>query len=125
MIKDMPIMSSVIALIILGVTFIVIDVINAKPKQFYGTIIDKHYKAERNSNGTGYGMTSNGKMGVVVTSESEPEKFLVMVEIENGKIFTVECSPELYYKKQIGEKIECNNHICSFTGMSWSKKGVR
>lgn len=125
MFEEMPIMSSVIALIILGITFIVIDGINTEPKPFYGTVIDKHYKAERNSTGTGYGMTSNGKMGVVVVSESEPEKFLVIVETENGKIVTVKCSPELYYKKQIGERIECNNYIGYFTGMSWVLKGVR
>ena len=125
MFEEMPIMSSVIALIILGITLIVIDGINTEPKPFYGTVIDKHYKAERNSTGAGYGMTSNGKMGVVVSSESEPEKFLIMVETENGKIVTVKCSPELYYKKQIGEKIECNNYIGSITGMSWALKGVR
>lgn len=125
MFEEMPVMSSVIALIILGITFIVIDGINTEPKPFYGTVIDKRYKAERNSTGTGYGMTSNGKMGVVVTSESEPEKFLVMVKTESGQIVTVKCSPELYYEKEIGEEIDCVNYVGSFTGMSWSLKGVR
>ena len=117
------------SLIIGGICLILVlfcvDMFGGEDKYFEGTVIDKHYKAERNSTGTGYGMTSNGKMGVVVTSESEPEKFLVMVKTENAQIFTVKCSAELYYKKEIGEQIECNNYIGYFTGMSWSLRGVR
>tara|TARA_R110002111_G_scaffold59176_3_gene99689 strand:- start:74 stop:451 length:378 start_codon:yes stop_codon:yes gene_type:complete len=125
MIKEMPIVSSVIALIILGIAFIIIDGVNAEPQPFYGTVIDKHYKAEVNTTGTGYGMTSSGKSGVVMTSEHESEKFLVMVKTSKGNVVTVECSAELYYKKQVGEKIDCNNYIGSYTGMSWALKGVR
>ena len=123
--EDMPIVSSIIAIIILGLTFLLIDGIASKPEPFYGSVIDKHYKAERNITGTGYGMTSNGTSGVIVTSEHECEKFLLMVKTENGNVVTVECEPELYYEKQIGQKIYCKAYKGFFTGSTWSMYGVR
>ena len=125
MFEDMPIVSSLIAIIILGLAFFLIDGIASKPEPFYGTVIDKHYKAERNSTGTGYGMTSSGKRGVIVTSEHESEKFLLMVKTDNGKVITIECKPELYYEKQVGQKIDCKAYKGFFTGSTWSMYGVR
>ena len=125
MFEDMPIVSSIIAIFILGIAFILIDVIASKPEPFYGSVIDKHYKAERNSTGTGYGMTSNSKSGVIVTSEHESEKFLVMVKTETVKVVTVECEAELYYEKQVGQKIYCNAYKGFFTGWTWALYGVR
>ena len=125
MFEDMPIVSSIIAIFILGLAFLLVDGIASKPEPFYGTVIDKRYKAERNSTGTGYGMTSSGKGGVIVTSEHESEKFLLMVKTENGKVVTVECEPELYYEKQVGQKIDCKAYKGFFTGANWSMYGVR
>lgn len=125
MFEDMPIVSSLIAIFILGLAFFLIDGIASKPEPFYGTVIDKHYKAERNSTGTGYGMTSSGKSCVIVTSEHESEKFLLMVKTDNGKVVTVECEPELYYEKQVGQKIDCKAYKGFFTGSTWSMYGVR
>ena len=125
MFEDMPIVSSIIAIFILGIAFILIDVIESKPEPFYGSVIDKHYKAERNSTGFGYGMTSGGKSGVIVTSENESEKFLVMIKTETGKVVTVECEAELYYEKQVGQKFDCNAYKGLFTGWTWSMHGVR
>ncbi len=125
MFEDMPIVSSLIAIFILGLAFFLIDEIASKPEPFYGTVIDKHYKAERNSTGTSYGMTSSGKSGVIVTSEYESEKFLLMVKTDNGKVVTVKCEPELYYEKQVGQKIDCKAYKGFFTGSTWSMYGVR
>ena len=125
MFEDMPIVSSLIAIIILGLAFFLIDGIASKPEPFYGTVTDKHYKAERNSTGTGYGMTSSGKRGVIVTSEHESEKFLLMVKTDNGKVITIECKPELYYEKQVGQKIDCKAYKGFFTGSTWLMYGVR
>lgn len=125
MFEDMPIVSSLIAIFILGLAFFLIDGIASKPEPFYGTVIDKHYKAERNSTGTSYGMTSSGKSGVIVTSEHESEKFLLMVKTDNGKVVTVKCEPELYYEKQVGQKIDCKAYKGFFTGSTWSMYGVR
>lgn len=125
MFEDMPIVSSLIAIFILGLAFFLIDGIASKPEPFYGSVIDKYYKAKRNSTGTGYGMTSSGKSGVIVTSEHESEKFLLMVKTDNGKVVTVECEPELYYEKQVGQKIDCKAYKGFFTGSTWSMYGVR
>ena len=125
MFEDMPIVSSIIAIVILGLAFILIDGIASKPESFYGSVVDKHYKAERNSTGTGYGMTSSGKSGIIVTSEHEDEKFLIMVKTESGKVVTVECEPEVYYQKEVGQKIDCNAYKGYFTGWTWSLHGVR
>lgn len=125
MFEDMPIVSIIIAIVILGLSFILIDGIASNPESFYGSVVDKHYKAERNSTGTGYGMTSSGESGVIVTTEHEDEKFLIMVKTEGGKVVTVKCEPEVYYKKEVGQKIECNVYKGYFTGWTWSLNGVR
>lgn len=125
MFKDAPIFTSIIAILVLSTVFLLIDGLASKPEVFYGNVIDKHYKAERNSSGTGYGMTTNGKSGVILTSESEPEEFLIMVKTKSGKIVTVKCKPELYYDKQIGDKIECNSYKGLFTGFVWSNRGSK
>ena len=125
MFEDMPIVSSLIAIFFLGLAFFLIDGIASKPEPFYGSVIDKHYKSERNSTGTGYGMTSSSKSGVIVTSEHESEKFLLMVKTDNGKVVTVECEPELYYEKQVGQKVDCKAYKGFLTGSTWSMYGVR
>lgn len=125
MFEDMPILSSIIAIIIAAFGFLLIDTIASKPEVFYGNVIDKHYEAESDRTGTGVGVTSSGNTGVVFTSESEPEKFLLIVKTQSGKIVTIKCKPELYYEKEIGERIEFNAYKGLFTGTVWSNRGVR
>ena len=125
MFEDMPIVSSIIAIVILATAFFLIDGIASKPEAFYGNVIDKHYKAERTSVGTGTAVGSNGNVGVVTTTEVDPEEFLIMVKTESGKIVTVNCEPELYYEKEIGERIDCNAYKGLFTGIVWSSYGIR
>lgn len=125
MFKHMPIVSSLIAIFILGLAFFLIDGIASKPEPFYGSVIDKHYKAEITSVGTGTAVGSNGSVGVVTTTETDPEEFLIMVKTETGKIVTVKCEPELYYEKQVGQKIDCKAYKGLFTGATWSMYGLR
>ena len=125
MFKDMPISSSIISIIILATVFFLIDATASKPQAFEGNVIDKYYKAESYNTGTGIGVTSSGKAGVVMTSERESEKFILMVKTKNKKIVTVNCEPELYYKKKIGELIEYNAYKGFFTGIVWVFLGVR
>lgn len=118
------IVSIIVAIIGLGIGFILIDGLASKPESFSGIIIDKNYNAEHSSIGTGYG-TSNGKSGVIITSNYESEKFLIIVKTDIGKVITVECKPKLYYQKEIGQKIICIAHKGYFTGWTWSKNGIR
>ena len=121
----MPIVSSIITIIILGFTFTLIDGIASKPEPFKGYVVDMHYKGESNSSGAGYGITSSGKSGIIVASEFEEGMFLIIVKTEKGEVVTVECDPELYYKKVIGDKIDCVANKGYFTGISWSLQGIR
>lgn len=125
MFEDMPIVSSIIAIVILATSFFLIDGIASKPEAFYGNVIDKHYKAERASVGTGTAVGSNGNVAFLTTTEVDHEEFLIMVKNESGKIVTVKCEPELYYEKEIGERIDCNAYKGFFTGMVWLLYGVR
>jgi hypothetical protein len=125
MFEYMPVISSILALILIGLVFICIDGLMSKTEFYSGKVIDKHYSAESHRTGTGVGVTSSGQTGVVMTSESEPEKFLLMVKTKTGNVVTAECKPELYYEKEIGQEIEFAIYKGRFTGMSWSVRGVR
>lgn len=125
MFEDMPVISSIFTLILFGLVFILADGLMSKPEYCSGNVIDKHYKAESHRTGTGVAVTSSGQTGVVVTSESEPEEFLLMIKTEDGKVVTAKCKPELYYQKEIGQSIEFAVYKGRFTGMSWSVRGVR
>jgi hypothetical protein len=125
MFLDMPIIGSIILVIVLGIAFILVDGICTKPTEFSGIVLDKQYKAERNSTGTGYGMTSSGKSGVIVTTEHEDEKFLVMVKMNNGEAVTAECKANIYYSKEKDSKIDCIINKGLFTGLVWSINGIK
>jgi hypothetical protein len=118
--KNIPIDSIIISIIILVFSFIIIDGIASKPETFFGNVIDKQYNAGYNITGTGYDMSTTGKVGVIVTHEYKREGFLLMIKTEKGMILTVECDPELYYEKKIGQKIYYNDYKGFFTGLSWS-----
>jgi hypothetical protein len=122
--EENPISGSIISILFLGIIFLLVDVFFSVPESFNGIVIDKHYKQEINTTGTGYGMTNNGQSGVIMTSQHESEKFLLMVKTESGQIFTVECSPELYYEKKLNQKINCNSYKGYFTKNIWSNYGV-
>ena len=125
MFQEMPIGSSFIFLIIFLLIFGFSDGIFSKPETFYGTVVDKQYKAERNSTGIGYATSTGGNGTVVVVSEHESEKFLVMVKTKSDEVVTVECPAEVYYQKQIGHKIECVANKGLFTGCVWSLHGIK
>ncbi len=116
---------SILALILFGLVFICMDGLMSKPEFYSGNVIDKHYSAESHRTGTGVGVTSSGQTGVVMTSEREPEKFLLMVKTKAGNVVTARCKPELYYEKEIGQEIEFAIYKGRFTGVSWSVRGVR
>ena len=125
MFREMPIAIITLLVLICLIVFILIDGLASYPESFNGVVLDKHYKSETNSTGTGYGTTSNGKGGVIVTSHHESEKFLLMVKVEGGEVVTVQCEPEIYYKKELGNEIQCNAYKGFFTGLTWSLYGVK
>jgi len=120
--REMPIISTLISLLLFGLIFILIDGICSEKQPFSGIVVDKHYKAESTSVGTGVVNTGNGS-GVVTMVETDPEKFLVMVRTKDGQIFTVECEPTLYYAKNMNDEIYCHHQIGLFTKSIWSSYG--
>ena len=57
-----------VGLIIAGLLTLLADGIFCREIPFEGKIIDKYYKAESNQSGTGVGVSSSGKPGVIITS---------------------------------------------------------
>lgn len=124
-VNENPILSVILFLCFLGLSVFLLDGISCKTKTLRGNVIDKHYKPEQNSTGTGYGMTSNGQNGVIVTHEYEHEKFLLILKSRGGKIFTVESNPELYYKKQIGDPVRFDVYLGRITGIEYGSLAIR
>lgn len=121
---ELPFLTIITGIIIAVLILTLVDGIFYQPEDMKGIIVDKHYKAERNSIGTGTAITSNG-VGIVTTTEVDPEEFLVMTKDVTGKIVTVKCSPELYYKKEFGDTIYFNANKGLITDIIWSYKGVK
>ena len=99
--------------------FICSDMFINDKKELSGIIIDKHYKAEINSRGLGYGTSVNGKSGLIMTSQHESEKFLIMVQTIDGEIFTVESDSKTYYGNELGENITFLGCYGWATGYPW------
>jgi hypothetical protein len=119
-----PAAGVIVIIVILSLALITLDSLMGVPEQLQGTVLEKHYVPERSSTGTGVG-SAGGKTAVVITSEHDPEKFLVMVRTPAGKIETVKCSPELYYQKEVGDQLQFRIKRGRFTGSKWSVKGLR
>jgi hypothetical protein len=117
--------SALTVIILLGFIFLFVDMIASKTELFYGNVIDKYYKPEKNSTGVGYLTTGTSTSGIIVTSEYESEQFLLIVKTEKGNIVTARCHPELYYEKQINQKVYCKAFKGGFTGITWSIYGVQ
>jgi len=117
--------NTVIAVIVVSLTIFFailgIDLASMEQEISTGTIVDKHYKAERTSTGSGVAVGSNGKVAPVVITEHEDEDFLLMIE-RDSIIATINCEPEFYYKKEIGDVVKFASYRGGVFGGVWSKK---
>ena len=112
--------------IVIGfIAFILVDACCGHFAYYNGVVIDKHYEAEHNSTGIGNTVGANGQVGIVTTIENDPEKFLLIVKKENGKIVTTDAAPELYYKKQIGHLVYCRSFLGKWSGIEWGNETVK
>lgn len=124
MFEDNPVMAGLLILSISGTLFFCLDYILSKSEIHSSQIIDKHYKAEHSNSGIGYGYASNGKLGAIVTSNYENEKFIIIVKTEK-EILSVESSAFLYYDKSIGQKLQYKIDKGYFTSLVWSIKTLK
>lgn len=115
MFREMPIFSTIITLFILIALFFITDIVITTPQPFTGYVVDKQYKPERNNVGVGYGLTSSGKVGSVITSNHESEKYLIMVRLKTGEVITAESDAKLYYSKKVEDRAEGMTYIGVFT----------
>lgn len=101
-----------------AVVLFIVDVVFYVPKTTKAVVIDKHYESGHNRIGTGIGYV-NGNSAIVTTYENEPEKFLLMVEINGNEIVTAETTSYLYYHKQNGSIATCQINHGLLTGFIW------
>ena len=87
---------------------------SAEEVHFDGEVIDKHYTPE--TGGSGSGVSSNG--GVVFVDTSDPEAFSMIVRKSDKIVFSIKTEPSVYYNVQVGDKVECVELIGSLTGKS-------
>lgn len=129
MIKDifqhMPILGGIMAIMLLLIAGYFVDRVGSKSVSVSGIVVDKHYKAERNSNGVGYGTSSSGNTGMVVTSSRESEKFLIMVRSNEGHIVTTESTADIFYSKEIGDDVVFEAYKGWITGIVYTNRMVK
>ncbi len=118
------IQKSLLTGVILLIVLFILDGVYSIPERHNGVIVDKQYKPESNSTGTGIGTTSNGSTTIVTTSEHESEQFIIILKTNSGVIITAESKSELYYSKSIGEKVKYDVYKGYFTGVIWGRLAV-
>lgn len=114
-------------IVILIVSFLVcfsIDIFAYQSEKLNGIVIDKHYKGEQTSIGTG-AVYVNGKVGVTTNVNVDSEKFLVMVKMLDENIVVVDCSAELYYKKEKGDILFFEYSTGYFTDIVYGIDGLK
>jgi len=122
--KVESLLTAIIVLVALILLFGFVDIFFSKEIPFNGIVIDKHYKSDTSSYGTGVVYTSKG-MAVVNTYQSSPEEFLVTVKKPNGEVITVSCEASLYYGKKINQSISCISDVGYFTKNVWFNECVK
>jgi hypothetical protein len=123
--EETPVLGVLLIAGMLALVFFIADAGINIQKFFFGVVIDKRYTPETTSTGVGTGVTSNGKPAAVVTTSHQNEKFLLMAKCENGKVFTVECSPEIFYTKSVGDTLFFTTSNGLFTGNTYSIKSTK
>jgi hypothetical protein len=123
--EETPVLGVLLIASILLLVFFIADAVFTTQKFFSGVVIDKRYAPEMTSTGVGTGVTSDGKPAAVVTTSHVDEKFLLMTKCTNGKVFTVKCSPEIFYTKSVGDTLFFTTSNGLFTGNTYSTKSTK
>jgi hypothetical protein len=117
-------MRILLAIIVLFVIWLIADMLMATTEHHNVTVVDKHFSAEHNSTGTGVGYVG-GKTAVIIISDHEDEKFLLMVRLESGEVVTAETTPTTFYSKSIGDSAICEIEVGKFSKSSWSTTVIK
>ena len=117
-------MAGVFGVLLGFLLLLLVDGLASTTVQHQGVVLDKHYEAERSGLGTGTAITPDGEVGIVTTTESEPEQFVLMIRTEDQKVITVKCKPELFYQKEVGDAMVYVVNRGLLTGWVWSVEPV-
>jgi uncharacterized protein YpmB len=83
------------------------------------TVIEKHYTPSQHTSGTGIYMGGNGNTGVIVTNNSQSEKFTVIIKRSDGAIESARCKPEIYFSKKEGDVVTIAEHFGGLSGIRY------
>lgn len=97
--------------VIAFIVFMIFDICLMQVNTQKGVVVDKQYKPETTSVGTG---VSNGK--TVTTVQTDSEEWLIMARCTDGEIVTIKAENNIYYSKNVGDQIKFNVCTGKFTG---------
>ena len=116
------------SLMVIALLVVVVDFIFTTSTVKTGFVVDKQYKPASHSTGIGTAigngipMSGGGYPGgtsLVITSHSESEDFLLMVQDSaTCEIVTLEVSSQTYYSKDLWDKVSYTTDYGYITGLS-------
>lgn len=89
-----------------------------------GFVVKKYYEPESTSVGVGTMILPDGSVFPMTTVETNPEKYIVIVEYDRQYV-TTKCTPELYNQLIDGERVVFVTHFGKITGIVYHSKIVK
>lgn len=123
--KEAPYLMGACGLLIGFLIFLLVDGLASTVTQQQGTVVDKHYEAERSGLETGTAVTTDGEVGIVTTVETTPEQFVIMIKTSDQEVITLKCEPKLFYQKEPGDPMSYQVRRGLFTGWTWSVRPAK
>jgi len=119
------ILGIVVALIVIGTVFMATDCFGGNwGPPVAATVIQRVYQPSHSSTGVGTAVGSNGQVGTVVVSSSEPEEWKLIVSSE-GQTFSVSCDGNQWGRSPEGESIQIQQKLGLITGGGWGWRVAR
>lgn len=111
------IISVVICLMIIGGIVYgihsIIDSITSFNREIVGKVIDKKYIGESTTSGTGTALMSNGSVGIISTSSTKSEEFLIFVD--SDQVYKVETDMQTFYHLALNDLVTLNQTMCGIS----------
>lgn len=100
---------SVIVYVIYCLVYNFIDKKASTVRQFNATVIDKKYLGEQTTSGVGTAVLSNGGVGIVSTSSTTDEEFLLFVKAD--KVYKVEVDMQQFYQFKLNDTVNISVRV--------------
>jgi TRAP-type C4-dicarboxylate transport system permease small subunit len=100
----MKVIMGLLVAMMVGIFFILVDMIaGSQSPPTTATVIERIYTPSSTSTGVGTGVTSSGKVGTVVMTSSEPEKWTVIVNV-GGNVVAAKANATAWSAAMAGRK---------------------